>query len=372
MMDSPHPPYRPPEAVIEPPDELPPGHIPGIIAEHSLSDDEMPYINSSPTFVQKPQPSVNVDAWQANLQKYGMMDVDDSAMPPERPQVGPGILPRRWLLLAHKHDLYQPTISDLPVAPLKKPPAGSTSDSPLSPRPMKTAEPNILPPPPSPTPSAKTSASAPSFADYDCVCTIADVWDACPGGEHGHHEWYFCPTCWSWIRVVVGRGKLPPVASMEEWEDYVRFKGSFRNKEELDRHRNERFREWSRLNDIKTSKTMATETHHHLHSFLSLQEPSEETRIDRVPVDEKTNAFPHLTLGIDPEDEAWSTFTTSSVEPVLHVSCSSDLWMVVDSPIPGQLPVALANHFTNEKMVNPSPGASGSLSVSEAWTLIAT
>lgn len=377
-MDTPHAPYRPPEAVIEPLEPLSPGRVPGIIAEYPVSDDEMTALDPSPLRGKSDQTIGNVDAWQANLQKYNMMSLDDdSGVVPERPQVGPGILPRRWLQLVHKHELLQPVISELPVPPPPKQShhtsSTSISESPLSPKPRKPNDPNVPPPPASPTPSAKTSVSAPSMADYDHISTLGDVWDACPGGEGGHQEWFFCATCWGWIRVVAGRGELPTLSTMDEWQEIARLKGLFSDPADLARHRNERLQEWSRLNDIKTSKMMTERSHHHLHECTTLVEATQEERIERVPVDAETNAFPHLTFGMDQEDDSWTSFSTMSDAPRLYVSCSSDLWLLVDAgPVPGQLPVGLVNAFTTEKMINPSPGMDGSQSVSEAWTLIAT
>lgn len=51
--DIPHAPYREPEVVIEPIEEHPPGYVPGVVAEHLVSDDDndsdiMP-LDSSPT-----------------------------------------------------------------------------------------------------------------------------------------------------------------------------------------------------------------------------------------------------------------------------------------------------------------------------------
>jgi len=375
-MDTPHAPYRPPEAVFEPPEELPPGQVAGIIAEHPISDDDMPSPDSSPLGL-KPGPAAgNVDAWRANLQKYNMMHIDEPGVSPERPQIGPGILPRRWLQIAHKHDLFQPVGFDLPTPPPpKKAHTASVSmyEQPISPRPRKPTEPDAVPPPPSPTPSVTTFASLPSLPDYEHISTVADIWDACPGGEGGHHEWYFCPTCWTWVRIVAGQGELPRLAPMEEWEEIVRLKDIYPDTAELDRHRSERMREWSRFNDIKTSKMMAEETHHHMHEFTTLLEPTEEERIKRIPVDPDINAFPHLTVGIDPDDPSWATFTSPSDPPRLSVSCSSDQWMLVDAgPVPGQLPVGLVNAFISEKTTNPGPGMDGNQSVNEALTLIST
>ena len=377
IMDALHAPYRPPEAVIEPAEMLPPGQVAGIIAEHPVSDDELELLDSSPPRGGSARFSGDVDAWQANLEKYNMMDLDDADAAPERPQIGQGILPRRWLQLAHKHELFQPLISDLPSPPPPKkaqtPSGPPLPDLPLSQPPTLDIEPSSSPIVTNPTPTSRTFASGTSSADYEGVSNINDLWHACPGGELAHHEWYFCPTCWGWIRIIGGRYDLPHIATMDEWEQNVCLKGSFTSSLELERNRDERFREWSRLNDIKTSKTMASQSHHHLHEFNTLLEPTQETRIDRVSADAETNAFPHLTPGLDPNDVSWTSFASSPNPPRLYISCSSELWMLVDAgPVPGQLPVGLANAFTSEKMTNPSPGITGGQSVCEAWTLITT
>ena len=376
-MDAPHAPYRPPEAVVEAAEVLPPGHVAGIIAEHPVSDDELQSpLDSSPPRGGNARSPGNVDAWQANLEKYNMMDLDDAEAAPERPQIGQGILPRRWLQLVHRHDLFQPLISELPSPPpLKKAqaPSAPSSGKPLSRRPTVDIEPSTSPNATNAILSSQTFASSPSSADYKDVSDIVDLWDACPGGVLAHHEWYFCPTCWGWIRIVGGRYDLPHLTTMDEWEENARLKGSFTSSSEFDRNRDERFREWSRLNDIKTSKTMAAESHHHLHEFVTLVEPTEEQRIDRVSADAETNAFPHLTPGLDPNDVSWTSFASPPSSPRLYISCSSELWMLVDAgPVPGQLPVGLVNAFTSEKMTNPSPGMTGAQSVGEAWTLVTT
>ena len=372
-------PYRSPEAVIEPLEELPPGHIPGIVAEHFMSDDEMASIDSSPILKKGEKEAVNVDVWQANLQHYNMdnlMDVDDPVVSAERPQVGPGILPGRWLEGVHEHDLFQPVIGDLPVRPPSTAhvrTSSSSNESPIASKPTGSVDKSANLGSSSPTPSVKIHTSEPSLPDYEHVHTLADVLDACPGGEDGLEDWFFCPTCWGWFRVMVIRGVLPHVETMEDWEIGARLQKSNPNFEEIfGRARDERLREWSRLNDIKTSKMMAEETHDHLHLFTTLREPSPEDRIDRVPVETETNAFPHLAIG-GGSDVSQSVSSAKRERPRLYVSCSSNLWLLVDTePLPGQLPVALVKSFAREKMDNPGPGLDGPHSVYEAWNLIAT
>ncbi|KAK8864283.1 hypothetical protein IAR55_001529 [Kwoniella newhampshirensis] len=375
-LDPPHAPYRPPEAVIEPPEEHPPGYTPGIVAEYIGSDDEAMPIDS-PTSKDRASLNTlgdemtgNVDAWKVNLQNYNM-DVDATGDVSDRPQIGPGVLPRRWLMIAHEHELVQPSIDKLPQ-PSKKPP--------VPPRPVSAAstsapQPSLstaAPLPPSPAPSHRSSASIPSVPGVEHISNLDDVWDALPGQRRDHNEWYFCATCWGWIRIKLGRGELGWLSNMVAWEASVRSSGLYATEEEFEKARAARHEEWRALNDLQTSRMMAEEEHHHLHQFSTLVEPQTAERLDRVSVDDKMNAFPHITFGVD-VDPSWTQFTMPKSDARLFLSCSSDLWILVDEGVvPGQIPVALARSFTDEKMNNPGPGWSGPQSVNEAWSLIAT
>lgn len=384
-LDAPHAPYRPPEAVIEPPEEHPPGYTPGIIAEHTGSDDDMLYTHTETVSPPTPaaqsgsreKPNISVDAWQANLDHYNMMDVDDSAPSPIRPIVGPGVLPRRLLKLAHEHDLVQPHIEELPQPTAKKShgPSESTGSAtlPVPPGGLKSGLTSPAnPSSPSPAPSNRSSASIRSLPDTQRTATLDDVWDALPGSRQNHHEWYFCTQCWGWIRIQVGKGPLPDIPTMDEWREAAELDQRYATPERLAAAEGERASERSYVEDVVTSRTMAEESHHHLHEFRHLINPTACSRIDRGTVDESVNVFPHLTFGID-SDKSWSEFNTPQTPARLFVSCSSDLWVIVDAGlVPGQLPVGLVKGFTQEKLSNPGPGMSGVQSVNEAWSLITT
>ncbi|WRT66247.1 uncharacterized protein IL334_003200 [Kwoniella shivajii] len=381
-LDTPHAPYRPPEAVIEPPEEHPPGYTPGIVAEHIGSDDEMgPPLESPPAFDDTGRTTKNIDSWNADVKSFSM-DVDSSNSNDEqpRPQVGPGILPRRLLSLIHEHELVQPNISELPQ-PGKK---ASTTSAPASQsawngtnkslttttRPASVASVSGVIAPPSPSPS---TASMRSLPDSDRISTLDDVWDALPGQRQSHGEWYFCTTCWGWLRVTAGTNDPPNLLNMDEWEATVRSTGFFEDKEAYDKAYNDRLVEWSRLNDIKTSRLMAEETHHHFHEFKTLMESKEENRIEKVQMDENMNVFPHITFGVDIDDKLQSFDYLPQAPSRLYVSCSSDLWVQVDKGmIPGQIPNGLVQAFTIEKMNNPTMGYTEMQGVSEAWSLLAT
>ncbi|WWC89454.1 uncharacterized protein L201_004378 [Kwoniella dendrophila CBS 6074] len=388
--DAPHAPYRPPEAVIEPPEEHPPGYAPGIVAEHVGSDDDLGPPPDSPSSLLRAsqstlgdhKQSTAIDTWKADIKPYSM-DIDspsDDDQP--RPQVGPGILPRRLLMVIHEHELIQPHITELPQ-PGKKvsTPAGTTQSAwngsnktltaPTS-RPTSIASASGLPAPPSPAPS---TASFRSLPDSEKISSLDDVWDSLPGKKESHLEWYFCTTCWGWLKIIAGNGEPSDILSMEEWEETIHKNGIHESKEEYDKVYNDRLIEWQKYNEVKTSRLMAEETHDHFHGFFTLIDPLEEKRIERVEVDDKMNVFPHITFGmIDEEGPNLSSFDKVPKSPTrLFISCSSDLWVKVDQGlVPGQLPIGLVNTFTSEKMSNPTMGTTGSQGVSDAWSLITT
>ncbi|WVW83772.1 hypothetical protein I302_105793 [Kwoniella bestiolae CBS 10118] len=389
--DAPHAPYRPPEAVIEPPEEHPPGYTPGIVAEHIGSDDDMGPPPESPTILKDSQSTLgadqerkhDIDSWKADVKSYPM-DVDPSTDEPSRPPIGRGILPRRLLQIIHEHDLVQPNIVELPQPSKRSQGQAQTSSSAsawngsnknlTSSRPASIASSSGLVPPPSPSPS---TASMRSLPDSERISTLDDVWDALPGQKEGHGEWYFCTTCWGWLRITAGSGEVSNIPNMEEWESSIRSNVFFENKEEYDKAYNDRLLEYTKYNDLRTSRLMAEETHHHLHGFLTLTEESlVEKRIERVEVDEKMNVFPHITFGLqDEENPNLLSFDKLQTPSRLFLSCSSDLWVKVDRGlVPGQIPLGLVQAFTSEKMSNPAIGheGAGANGVSEAWTLLTT
>lgn len=360
-MDAPHAPYRPPEAVVEPPEDPAPSYV---IAEHPPSDDEMPSMFvSPPRYAEKDSAassSFDISSWQQNQSAYNdpdSMDVDDLLAGPDKPRIGPGILPRRLLQVIHDHPLYQPSISSLPQHNPRRSHASSTSIS----------EKPALQPSSTDVPSSST-ASLPigqqTAAEYDKVATMADVWNACPGGRDAHEEWFFCPLCWGWLRVIVGSGD-PNFPMQEEWALMV--------DDPTELKRTQRMGEWSRYQDIKVYRTTVDQPHHLFQSFTKLMLPTQTSRIERIEVSDEMNAFPHLTMeGLD-EIDSWTKHTVPHRPAELYVDSGSDTWVFVDEGIvPGQLPISLVSQFTSEKMSNPGPGQDRIECVSEAWNLVLT
>ena len=347
-MDNSQPPYRPPEAVEESPEDDLPDYIPGGIAEHPLDDKDDPSRSDSwSEHIERPSA---FDSWMDDNNEWGM-DLD--AQQVERPQIGPGILPRRWLKVVHKHDLIQPRISA--ITKFDRPPAPTVGHE----RTPSTTE-------------AQSVERKPDLPEYDRVYNLDDIWSACPGGVEHHHEWYFCLACWGWIRLVAGQGTLPHVDDMQAY--LANQPETFRSQPDFDQIYGERHKEWSRFADLQSSKTLAPDTHHHLHEFSTLLEPTEATRIERIEAGKDMEAFPHIDVPIDDDDvDTLTVYPIPDTPARLFASCSSDLWMIVDKGIvPGQLPVGLVNAFTREKSDNPNVGSSPHESVRDAWELIST
>ncbi|OCF36740.1 hypothetical protein I316_01336 [Kwoniella heveanensis BCC8398] len=392
----PHAPYRPPEPVIEPPEEHPPGYTPGIVAEHIEGDDELAssLANDPPLYqgelrgyVGDVKGSKDIDIWQEDV-KTAAMDIDPSDSDDiPRPQIGAGVLPRRLLMLVHEHELVQPQITQLPPVGKSSQAASSstagsasrwdgsnkalTSNRPLSVASSSSA--TNLAAPPSPSPS---SASARSLPDVEHISSLDDVWEALPGGLRDHGEWYFCTTCWGWIRITGGTERLPTHLPWNERDKIYRSTRE-REKNEIDPEELEKLHtDWKRevaiLEDLQVSREMSEETHHHFHEFESLPVSQPASRIPRVEVDERMNVFPHITFQLE-ADARWTSFGKPLTPTRRFISCSSDLWLQVDEGvIAGQLPVGLVRAFTDEKINNPSAGLSGVQSVNDAWNLIAT
>lgn len=364
-VDASHPPYRPPEPVFDPTEEPLPDYIEAVVEEHPISDDEMLEPELSPS--ENRGGKTRVDAWQANLRQYNMMDTDeDYDKGIERPQIGPGNMPRRLLALVHEHELLQPVIKVLPERGPKKSqaltsslsgPSTISASSKSAPVPLTPATSN----PGTAAPETTTQATTPP--EYDRISTMNDLWAACPGGAGERREWYFCPLCWFWFRISCGSGGDPEIATMEEWQNSDL-------SETTPERQNERVRAMGRHRDIITSRSLGSRGDHHFHELNSLIEPSEDHRLERVKLGQEMNCFPHATLSWG-DDQDWA----SGGKPRstrLHLSCSSVTWLVVDGPVAGQLPAKLVNAFTAEKMSNPGPSGLGADSVNEAWELLST
>ncbi|KIR77297.1 ubiquitin carboxyl-terminal hydrolase 25/28 [Cryptococcus gattii E566] len=351
----PEAPYRPPEAVIDPPEDDPPPYTPGIVAEHIGEDDNME-VDSKFT-------AKEFNAWQSNLELYDQMEIDQLTSQSSMPQLGPGVLPRRWLAIAHEHELVRPYIEALPP-PSKKFHSQTHAQA------ASGQVSSMSPPPQGPIP---VFASNNPFAhESPRIATLEDVIQALPGDGSDPEHWYFCSTCWGWLKIKAGHGMPPGLQRMEEWEAFVIEQKVYPDIESFEKAREQRRDEWARLIGIQNSRLVAPQEHHHFHQFNTLLLSSKLARIDKVEVEEHMNVFPHITVGLDPE-ESWESFNLPHSPSRLFLSDSSDVWISVDEGlVPGQLPVGLVNAFTAEKMSNPNPGLDGVQSVNEAWNLIAT
>ena len=377
--DPPHAPYRPPEVVIEPEEEHPPGFVPGVIAEH-LDDDDM----SSPPD-SRATPDNGQDAFFSSDSRTGSSNVfDDWGAQPnhvdmdmdfmqdttfvEDRKIGPGVFPRRWLRVAHPHELIQPTIKEgtrplqQPLTPQKPPIRSDSHGEPTDE--TSTAETGD---PMSPGPKPRPASTHLHFP----LATVSDIWEACPGGVDNHKEWYFCVTCWGWIRIVTARGEFPDVADMEQWWADAQVSHPELSFEDNKSKETLRAEEWKNFQELEFARSRAPETHHHLHPFHHLIDPTDEVKLERVHVDDTLNAFPHEHVGME-EEQRWKEVPTLGHSATLYESCSSDMWIFVDKMVPGQLPAGLVEAFTIEKTENPNIQKSPNESVQEAWNWLAT
>lgn len=338
--------YRSPEAFIET-DEPPwTGLPPGVIAEH-IGDD----------------PADNWDSFQNQNETLPAYDAATLPSPPpekqflpqpERPQLGPGVMALRWFDKLHEHKVYQPVLTDLPKPPLPKTP----------PPPLASTLVSIDPPPPSPVASIASVESP-----FPPPLTVDDVLQSLPGGLEHYHDWYFCPECWGWLRIVVGTDSVPPVVPLDEWKSVGSWSPDRRGEEEL-----AAVQEKHRLQDLLSAGKYDNRMIHHFHAFEKLVEPVDDPRIERIQVEGLKEDFAHLDkegYGETP-DELVNFDLGRKRKTTLHVSCSSDVWAIVDGPVGGQIPLGLAKQFTDERYENPPAGQDGNQSFIEAWQLVLT
>ncbi|EIW70776.1 hypothetical protein TREMEDRAFT_68214 [Tremella mesenterica DSM 1558] len=354
MEDSPHAPYRPPEAVFEPPEEHPPGYVPGVVAEHiGTGDDEQVVLWDS----------------KAEAKLTDLWDADEEPLPfsiPDRPVIGAGLLPRRLLMLVHEHELVLPVIEDLP----KPIPRRQSMPPAVQPDLIRFPEDEK----PATSPTTQTSSTPSSTSESQPTSTLNDVYDALPGGVDHNREWYFCAVCWGWVHIVSGRGHLPAIDDMDVWSLQADKTSTYTDDPTYEQRYSARVEEQSRLRNLLSCNHLEkTPGEHHFHEFHHLLQPSTSSvQVPRIPVDSEMCAFPHLTPGLEPE-ESWQVYRSPRKQSKLYVSCTSDLWILVDAgPVPGQIPVGLVEAFTLEKVNNPRPGMDMYESVNKAWGLIVT
>jgi len=352
-MDVPHAPYRSPEAVIE--DDGPPPDY--RIAEDSVSDDGMPGTETA----WNEKANYDISSWQQSSHAYDVMDIDPTLPDgPEKPRIGPGILPRRFLQLVHEHELLQPIIESLPKPSERRSHASSSS---------------IAEPPKSPILDAGASATSLGSmmtqsqplnqSEPYHAATLDDVWKACPGGLEQRGEWFFCVNCWAWLRITGGTDPAP-IQSMSEWE--------LSTEGVTDELRAARQKEMSRYNNVLQFRQMRTGPEYHfLHKFEALVTPTRVSRIERIHADDEWNAFPHISFGFE-EDEGWSKYGSPTKRPAaLYVDSGTDMWVQVDEGmVPGQIAPKLYHDFKAEKHSNPNVGFNGAESVNQALILLVT
>lgn len=391
--DNPYGRYRSPEPVHEPEEENPPGYFPAVIEDGA---DNFDWTGGSPTTpVLRMRDSSPLDGdkdfdlsrWQAGLSQDTAAPYDSDANldqgQPEKPQTGPGVLPRRLLQLIHEHELVRPTITGLPH------PSKKTQDV----QQPSTDAPPSAPPPASPAPSFSTIASAQSATSsnasrpvstisnietasteqYIRSHTIQDVEASLPGGAD-HAPYYFCPLCWAWLRVEIGRGDLPESCSFEahDWDSGVALDRQLLDSAKGPNAIADPVRGRGVCKDILESRMVTGEEHHHFHEFRDTVTQSDQTEITRVPVEDDLSQWPHQTWGMEMPSE-WTLKTSPKSPARLYMSSSSDAWVYVEQGmVGGQLSPGLASAFSGEKMSNPNPGIDGPASVNDAWALVLT
>ena len=348
-MDAPHAPYRSPEPVIEP-EEPPPGYV---ISEHPITEDENMSPHVSP-LREVDNSSFNISDWQKHPSDYDPMDIDDDFATPDKPSIGPGMLPHRVLELAHEHTLRKPLIHMLPKPNPPKTPVGSGSIS-------EAAEP-ALPTGDTSSASLPSSQAVPEESTYNYVASESDVLGAIPGGENDWDNWFFCSECWGWLRITAGREEQVP--DMGQWNDLV--------PEATPEERGARIADWARYNDLLQYRLYNDNKIDHFHKFENLVVSTHgQRRIERIPVNDEVNAFPHVALSFEQPD-SWSKHQVPQKSATIYISAGSNKWFLVEPMIPGQLPKGLVSDFTKEKSGNPGVGQTGAQSIAGAWNLIST
>ncbi|BEI89970.1 uncharacterized protein CcaverHIS019_0300400 [Cutaneotrichosporon cavernicola] len=378
-----------PEAIKSPPPALPPRRLPPLRSYQPLAPETATATASSPTSSAKPLlspkttsrtnvevisaaqseyseaeslPGYNLDRYRSPEAVVEHIEDNDRSLPPgivdatwddkwdhngsdkwepktghpERPQIGPGRLPLRFLQDIHQHPLMRPEIINLPR--LTK----------------------------SPSASPRTSISS-----LDCVgpsipgITIEDVWETLPGGSAQRGEWYFCAECFGWFHIIVGSGEAPEYRGYDSRIPRSRMHES--DEDELQAWGTEN----SRLRDIHASRSTAPHSMSHFHKFERLLDLHGDVRIDRVSVDGLVETFTHFdpVYGVVPSQLVDLNVGRENRSD-LHMSCSSDCWVVVQGPVGGQFPKAAAHEWTQEKRDNPGPGGDGIASAIEGWQLV--
>lgn len=374
----PEAPYRSPEPVYEPPEEHPPGYVPGVIEEHPGSDDGIDSktspLNSSP-----PQDvRFDVSNWQREVRPNVPTDVNVDDQDPERPQLGPGSMPRRVNEQIHEHNLYR--LTDIKLPSKKTHGSQPSAAGLMSPKP--TPADGTLPKPDSAGPTSPTSVQPQSTGSIDekHIRTLAEVKDALPGGADGIDQWYFCWQCCVWYRVSMSRIGLVDGTlrgATLDWDSVHAIKqagapaSSYSNDSAVDPHRGKAF-----LRDVEQSRKTPSslESHIHFHELRSSRVEPSSDRLERVDVREEFNRFNHLLPGMESDIRPnWYQHAASDPHARLFLCCGTQASILVDAgPVAGQIPAGLMRSFTHERQHNPIAGEDPKKGVKEAIELLIT
>jgi ubiquitin carboxyl-terminal hydrolase 25/28 len=385
------PPYRPPEAVFEPPEEHPVGFVPGVLEEHIEAEDELdapptpPPRDGSVSPVDERLKQSAVSGWQAGLGAGEYEEDHGRIHEPDRPVLGAGYTARRWLSDIHPHALFRVNILSLPKSTAKSHNSTSSLSSPVASTSRSHAsiasQANSLvdtsasvnqPALPDAPPSSLEPPQTPSSSTPDItVFTLQDVLDVAPGGRNDHQNWYFCPECWGWIRVEAGRGSLPDIPDWDEFADAQKEVGGRDGDDEARLHR------WD-LDQTRLLKVMsARDTQNscaidHLHDFNEVFPYTHNIRIERCATPADYDKFPHkVDSGLADEYATLIHHDDQNTPSTLSVSCNSRLWIHASSRIkPGQIVYRTAKRFLTDR--EPAIATTVEQSQLNGWMLIMT
>lgn len=347
-------PYRSPEPVYDPPSDDPPGYVPAVVEElYEGSDDDFqiktpPAAGSSPIIERDKK--FDVTRWQANVgQDHSYQGIEDQQ--PERPQIGPGLMPRSVEDRIHDHPLMR--ITHLRVPPRKAPVSQTSPSNPLSPKLTGSGD-NTVPTTPDSAAAGLQPQQTGGSTHLEHIRTLQDVQESLPGGADGYMEWYYCWRCSAWYKVTLGTATIMDgevKGSALDW-DVPSSRDSTDLSAVFDPHRGR-----SRLLNIESSRLMPlVETHIHFHELRSsLTEPTAKT-LERVDDGLEVNSFPHKELESE-VSPSWYQRATPLRSCRLFACCSSSASVLVGAgPVGGQIPPDLMREFVYQKQSNPGPG----------------
>lgn len=352
-------PYRSPEPVYDPPEDNPPGYVPGVIEGHFGGSDDGIQMQTPPAAGSSPvaDGKFDVSQWQANVgQDDGYQEVDNQQ--PERPQIGPGMMPRCVEEKIHDHPAHR-------ITNLRIPEYTSRKTHGMQPSTSNLLSPKLAPADSNASPATKDQSSLPAIQPQptggslhlEHVRSLKDVQNSLPGESEGYMDWYFCWRCSGWFKVLMGAASIEDGhlrGSDLEW-DIKTENNSPGASPNFDAIRGRGF-----LRDIEHSRmTPSGETHVHFHEiFSSSVEPIAHT-LERVDQGLEVDSFPHKGLESEIKPE-WYERVASVMVARLFLCCTTSASIYVGpGPVPGQIPSALLRAFITEKMGDLGPVAPG-------------